>query len=100
MTLASQRTAFRSGGGADESVVRPSETSSAGSSLGVLRWPARWAGYRGGVRVRLTAIYGALFLGCGAALLTITYLLVEGAGLTAIVELPRADPPATRAARA
>jgi hypothetical protein len=31
------------------------------------------------VRLRLTAIYGALFLACGAALLAITYLLVEGA---------------------
>lgn len=31
------------------------------------------------VRARLTAIYGSLFLLCGAALLTITYLLVEGA---------------------
>lgn len=49
------------------------------SSLGVLRWPARWAGSRRSVRLRLTAIYGALFLACGAALLTITYLLVEGA---------------------
>jgi signal transduction histidine kinase len=34
---------------------------------------------RRSVRVRLTAIYGALFLVCGAALLTITYLLVRGA---------------------
>jgi signal transduction histidine kinase len=58
---------------------------------GVLRWPARWAGSRRSVRLRLTAIYGALFLACGAALLTITYLLVEGAPFG----LPRHyDPPA------
>lgn len=31
------------------------------------------------VRARLTAIYGLLFLLCGAGLLTITYLLVDGA---------------------
>lgn len=31
------------------------------------------------VRFRLTAIYGGMFLACGAALLTITYLLVRGA---------------------
>jgi signal transduction histidine kinase len=31
------------------------------------------------VRVRLTALYGGLSLLCGAALLTITYLLVDGA---------------------
>ncbi len=41
-----------------------------------VRW---WAGSRASVRLRLTAIYGALFLACGAALLTITYLLVQGA---------------------
>ena len=40
--------------------------------------PAGWLGSRS-VRARLTAIYGALFLVCGAGLLTITYLLVEGA---------------------
>jgi signal transduction histidine kinase len=34
---------------------------------------------RQSVRVRLTAIYSALFLGCGSVLLTITYLLVRGA---------------------
>ena len=48
-------------------------------SLGVLRWPVRRAGSRRSVRLRLTAIYGALFLICSAALLSITYLLVEGA---------------------
>ena len=49
---------------------------------GWLRGPRRtggWADSRRGVRVRLTAIYGVLFLVGGAALLTITYLLVEGA---------------------
>jgi signal transduction histidine kinase len=56
-----------------------SETRDAGRSRGVSGWPARWAGSRRSVRLRLTAIYGALFLACGAALLTITYLLVEGA---------------------
>jgi len=80
MTVTSQRTAPRSGDRADESPAATSETPSpAGSSLSGLRWPARWAGSRGSVRLRLTAIYGALFLACGAALLTITYLLVQGA---------------------
>ncbi len=31
------------------------------------------------IRLRLTALYGGLFLGCGAAVLAITYLLVEHA---------------------
>ncbi len=34
------------------------------------------------VRLRLTALYGGLFLVCGAALLAITYLLVAGLPLT------------------
>ncbi|MGW9206060.1 sensor histidine kinase [Embleya sp. NPDC055664] len=34
---------------------------------------------RGTVRLRLTALYGGLFLVCGAALLAITYALVAGA---------------------
>jgi signal transduction histidine kinase len=35
--------------------------------------------HRGTVRTRLTLLYGALFLACGAALLAITYLLVAHA---------------------
>ncbi len=52
------------------------------------RWAATWAGSRRSVRLRLTAIYGALFLACGAGLLVITYLLVAGA--------PFAPPPGYR----
>jgi signal transduction histidine kinase len=53
----------------------------AGSSWGrghALRSLARGATWRT-VRFRLTALYGGLFLLCGAALLAITYLLVRGA---------------------
>ncbi len=45
-----------------------------------VRSPTRRAGVRlprGTIRLRLTALYGALFLVSGAALLTITYLLVD-----------------------
>lgn len=58
------------------------------------------------VRMRLTALYGAMFLLCGAALLTITYLLVEhstgdvltyrssdGKTVGAIAHLPSHPPP-------
>ena len=38
-----------------------------------LRLPRRTA------RLRLTALYGGLFLGCGAILLAVTYVLVEQA---------------------
>lgn len=34
------------------------------------------------VRLRLTLLYGGLFLACGAGLLTITYLLVRHSGIT------------------
>jgi signal transduction histidine kinase len=40
------------------------------------RWPRL---PRRTARLRLTALYGGLFLACGAALLAVTYLLVEGA---------------------
>ena len=46
------------------------------------RWAATWAGSRRSVRLRLTALYGALFLVSGGVLLTITYLLVEGVPLS------------------
>jgi signal transduction histidine kinase len=40
--------------------------------------PRGWLGLpRGTIRLRLTVLYGALFLASGAALLTVTYLLVE-----------------------
>jgi signal transduction histidine kinase len=35
-------------------------------------------------RLRLTALYGGLFLACGAVLLTVTYLLVEATGYPTI----------------
>jgi signal transduction histidine kinase len=43
------------------------------------RLTARWSGVlpRRTIRLRLTAVYGGLFLVCGAALLTITYFLVK-----------------------
>ncbi len=45
------------------------------------------------VRWRLTLLYGSLFLGCGAALLAITYALVAHASIThtgpSVVALPR-----------
>jgi signal transduction histidine kinase len=50
-----------------------------GNPAGVDRWlwlPAR------SVRLRLTALYGSLFLVSGAGLLAITYLLVRGAATT------------------
>jgi signal transduction histidine kinase len=79
MTLGSRRTPPAPGGEADEVPIGTLPTRAAESLLGMLRWPARWAASRRSVRLRLTAIYGALFLACGASLLTITYLLVEGA---------------------
>src|SRR5258708_29697104 len=39
--------------------------------------PRRWRLPRRTVRLKLTLLYGALFLACGAALLAITYVLVE-----------------------
>jgi signal transduction histidine kinase len=39
--------------------------------------PWRWRLPRRTVRLKLTLLYGALFLACGAALLAITYVLVE-----------------------
>ncbi len=39
----------------------------------------RLRGVRGTVRLRLTALYGGLFLGCGAAVLAITFVLVHQA---------------------
>ncbi len=44
-------------------------------------WSVR-GGQRRTVRLRLTALYGGLFLACGATLLAITYLLVAGLPLT------------------
>ncbi len=40
------------------------------------RWPRP---PRRTARLRLTALYGALFLACGAVLLVVTYILVERA---------------------
>ena len=57
----------------------------------MLRRPVSWPGSRRSVRLRLTAIYGTLFLVCGAALLTITYLLVDGAPFA---PPPNYNPPA------
>jgi signal transduction histidine kinase len=51
------------------------------------RLPAR------SVRVRLTALYGSLFLLCGAALLVVTYLLVRRATAIRAVEGSPAHPP-------
>jgi len=45
------------------------------------------------VRVRLTALYGSLFLLCGAALLAITYMLVSRATAIRAVEGSPAHPP-------
>jgi hypothetical protein len=42
------------------------------ASASWMHWPRRT------VRLRLTALYGALFLGSGAGLLAITYGLVAG----------------------
>ncbi len=77
--------------------------SNAGSCPGpVLKMPVRLLARlgeplsRGGVprrtvRLRLTGLYGGLFLACGAALLAITYLLVAGLPLTK--PLPPLGPP-------
>ena len=61
------------------------------SRLGGLRRPARWVGSGRSVRLRLTALYAALFLACGAGLLLITYLLVAG---TPFAPPPGYNPPA------
>lgn len=45
------------------------------------------------VRLRLTALYGALFLLCGVGLLAITYLLVSRATAIHAVEGSPASPP-------
>jgi signal transduction histidine kinase len=51
-------------------------TSQPGASAQVsARW--QWRLPRRSVRLKLTLLYGALFLACGAALLTITYFLVQ-----------------------
>ncbi len=75
-------------------LVHGSPSSPAGSRLRlVLKMPAlqlvslgerlsRGGMPRRTVRLRLTALYGGLFLVCGAALLAITYLLVAGLPLT------------------
>jgi signal transduction histidine kinase len=54
-----------------------------GTARSWLRLPRRTA------RLRLTALYGGLFLACGAVLLAVTYALVE----RAIVERATVDPP-------
>jgi signal transduction histidine kinase len=77
MIGASQPTAFA--GDEGELGAGARKTQLAITPVGGFRGPASRPGSRRGVRLRLTATYGALFLVCGAALLTITYLLVEGA---------------------
>ncbi len=47
------------------------------SQLAPASSPRRWRLPRRTVRLKLTLLYGALFLACGAALLAITYVLVE-----------------------
>ena len=77
MNAASQPTAPAVDG--DGLLARASRTHPALARLGVFREKESRSGSWRSVRLRLTAIYGGLFLVCGAALLTITYLLVEGA---------------------
>jgi hypothetical protein len=91
MTVISQPSASAPGGEAGGPTVTPSPTRVAGSSLGRSRRRARSIGSRGSVRLRLTAIYGALFLACGAGLLLITYLLVAG---SPFAPPPSYNPPA------
>jgi hypothetical protein len=45
----------------------------------LIQWAARPQLPQRTIRLRLTAVYGVLFLVCGAALLAITYVLVEHA---------------------
>ncbi len=91
--------------GGSGTVVHGTSGSAAGSRLRlVLRMPARALASLGEhlaggvmprrtVRLRLTALYGGLFLVCGAALLAITYLLVAGLPLTRLLP-PSGDGPA------
>ena len=77
----------------------------------VARLTERWSALplpRRTIRLRLTAVYGALFLACGAALLAITYVLVKrqytgnlfitsgkvgvGVQVTSPAKLPPVDP--------
>jgi signal transduction histidine kinase len=59
------------------------------SSLSHFSGPARWAALpRRTVRLRLTALYGALFLASGAALLTITNILARSWPWPALVVGP------------
>jgi signal transduction histidine kinase len=79
MTMPSQRTHPPSRLGAGDLPVVGSDRRDVRGWVRGPRRTAGWADSRRGVRMRLTAIYGVLFLVGGAALLTITYLLVEGA---------------------
>jgi signal transduction histidine kinase len=56
---------------------RPAWAAWASRLAGRLRWPGRTVPLpRRTVRLKLTVLYGALFLACGTALLAITYFLV------------------------
>jgi signal transduction histidine kinase len=64
-----------------------------------------WPGLpRRTARLRLTGLYGGLFLACGAVLLAVTYLLVEVTGYPTVSgsQLPTqlTDPPAARSSTA
>lgn len=78
MSLISDRTAQRFADGADE----PTPARGSWSFVRGHDGPGGFMRPRRTVRLRLTALYGALFLVSGAVLLTITYLLVEGVPLS------------------
>src|SRR5260221_10047699 len=59
-------------------------------------WPARWRLPRRTARLRLTILYGGVFLLCGAALLAINFVLVKestGAASTSVIVITESTGP-------
>lgn len=76
MTVISQSAGHGGGGQVPGAVAPAAAAARAGRRRGAVRGRRR---SRRTVRARLTALYGSLFLVCGASLLAVTYWLVAGA---------------------